>query len=393
METPIINFEDTQIAFISKSDKDLKRALWLFRMLKSPFLVKTGTSIIQFAIKVGFPVNWIIKPTLYSHFVGGTTLEECQPVVETLNKYGVKAILDYSVEGVQDEMSIQETLQETLNSIRNSVGKPGIPFAVFKPSAFALASLFEQSEAGKAPTGELENEYYRFKSRINALCNEAHKLNVRLMIDAEDSWYQHLVDDTVDEMMVRYNKEKAIVFNTLQMYRHDRLDFLKRSVEKAKREGYFYGVKFVRGAYMEKERERAREKGYLSPIHIDKAATDRAFDDALDFSLDNIEKSVIFCGSHNENSNRHFAAAMMQRGLTVNDDRCWFSQLYGMSDNLSFNLAAAGFNVAKYVPYGPVKSVVPYLSRRAEENTSVAGQTSRELNLIKKELKRRAKQK
>jgi proline dehydrogenase len=360
-------------------------------MIKNPALVKIGTGMIQFAMKIGIPVNWIIKPTLYRHFVGGTTLEECQPVVENLNKYGVKAILDYSVEGVQDEASIQETLQETLNSIKNAVGNPGIPFAVFKPSAFALAALFEQSEAGKAPTGELENEYYRFKSRINALCNEAHKLNVRLMIDAEDSWYQHLVDDTVDEMMLRYNKEKAIVFNTLQMYRHDRLDFLKKSIEKARREGYFYGVKFVRGAYMEKERERAHDKGYTSPIHVNKAATDTAFDQALAVSLDNIDRLVIFCGSHNENSNQYFASSMIEQGLAMNDDRCWFSQLYGMSDNLSFNLAAAGFNVAKYVPYGPVKSVVPYLSRRAEENTSVAGQTSRELNLIKKELKRRRK--
>ncbi|MDY0343670.1 MAG: proline dehydrogenase family protein [Lentimicrobium sp.] len=391
MEAPIINFEDTRVAFISKSNQGLKRALWLFRMIKNPALVKIGTGMIQFAMKIGIPVNWIIKPTLYRHFVGGTTLEECQPVVENLNKYGVKAILDYSVEGVQDEASIQETLQETLNSIKNAVGNPGIPFAVFKPSAFALAALFEQSEAGKAPTGELENEYYRFKSRINALCNEAHKLNVRLMIDAEDSWYQHLVDDTVDEMMLRYNKEKAIVFNTLQMYRHDRLDFLKKSIEKARREGYFYGVKFVRGAYMEKERERARDKGYTSPIHVNKAATDTAFDQALAVSLDNIDRLVIFCGSHNENSNQYFASSMIEQGLAMNDDRCWFSQLYGMSDNLSFNLAAAGFNVAKYVPYGPVKSVVPYLSRRAEENTSVAGQTSRELNLIKKELKRRRK--
>lgn len=393
MEAPIINFEDTRIAFISKSDQDLRRALWLFKMIKNPFLVKLGTGLIQFAIKARIPVNWIIKPTLYRHFVGGTTLEECQPVVESLNKYGVKAILDYSVEGVQDEASIQETLQETLNSIRNAAGNPGIPFAVFKPSAFALAHLFEQAEEGKAPTGELENEYYRFKSRINILCNEAHKLDVRLMIDAEDSWYQHLVDDTVDEMMLRYNKEKTIIFNTLQMYRHDRLDFLKKSIEKARSKEYFYGVKFVRGAYMEKERERAREKGYQSPIQENKAATDAAFDQALAISLDNIDKLVIFCGSHNENSNRYFASSMIEKGLAVNDDRCWFSQLYGMSDNLSFNLAAAGFNVAKYVPYGPVKSVVPYLSRRAEENTSVAGQTSRELNLIKKELKRRSKQK
>lgn len=390
METPVINFEDTRTAFISKSNQDLKRALWLFRMMKNPLLVKVGTRFLQFALKVGIPVDWIIKPTLYSHFVGGTTLAECQPVVDDLNKYGVKAILDYSVEGVNNEASIQETLHETLASIRNAVGKPGIPFAVFKPSAFAVAALFEQSEAGKAPTGELENEFYRFKSRINALCNEAHKLNVRLMIDAEDSWYQHLVDETVDEMMVRYNTEKVIVFNTLQMYRHDRLDFLKKSIEKARREGYFYGVKFVRGAYMEKERERAREKGYPSPIHADKAGTDQAFNDALAVSLENIDMTVIFCGSHNEDSNRLFAKDLVERGLAVNDERCWFSQLYGMSDNLSFNLAAAGYNVAKYVPYGPVKSVVPYLSRRAEENTSVAGQTSRELNLIKKEIKRRA---
>ena len=235
----------------------------------------------------------------------------------------------------------------------------------------------------------MENEYYRFRSRVNVLCNEAFKLDVPLMIDAEDSWYQHLVDDTTEEMMRRYNREKAIVFNTLQMYRHDRIQFLKDSIVNAREGNYFLGVKLVRGAYMEKERERAKAKGYPSPICPDKGATDAAFDEALRISLDNSDIVSVFCGSHNETSNLLMAQEILKRELPLNDNRFWFAQLYGMSDHISFNLANSGFNVAKYVPYGPVKNVMPYLFRRAEENTSIAGQTGRELKLLKTEIRRR----
>ncbi|GAP43090.1 L-proline dehydrogenase [Lentimicrobium saccharophilum] len=384
-----LNFNNTETAFKSKTNRDLKRALWLFRSLASPRLVRIATWMTNTALRLKVPVNWLIKPTIYRHFVGGETLEECAGTVARHKEFNVCSILDYSVEGSHDEKSMQETLLETLKSIRNAAGETGIPFAVFKPTAFAVPELFNNAEPGRPLEGQMENEYYRFRSRVNVLCNEAFKLDVPLMIDAEDSWYQHLVDDTTEEMMRRYNREKAIVFNTLQMYRHDRIQFLKDSIANAREGNYFLGVKLVRGAYMEKERERAKAKGYPSPIHPDKAATDAAFDEAIRISLDNSDIVSVFCGSHNETSNLLMAQEILKRELPVNDNRFWFAQLYGMSDHISFNLANSGFNVAKYVPYGPVKNVMPYLFRRAEENTSIAGQTSRELRLLKTEIGRR----
>ena len=386
-----INLKNTEIAFKSKSNTDLRRALILFHTMSKPRMVKAGKFLTEIALKIKFPVSWIIKPTIYKHFVGGVSLNECAPVVEKLSSFNVYSILDYSVEGGNDENAINATLNETLESIRNAANNPNIPYAVFKPTAFANHSLFENANPGQPLQVEMEKEYEQFRSRINVLCNEAFKLKVPLMVDAEDSWYQHLVDDTVEEMMKLYNQEKAIVFNTLQMYRADRIEFLKKSIAQARAGGYYYGVKFVRGAYMEKERERALEKGYPSPIQPNKAATDIAFDEAIQISLKNADITTIFCGSHNETSNQLFAESILAGNYEINDPRFWFSQLYGMSDHISFNLAHAGYNVAKYVPYGPVKSVMPYLFRRAEENTSVAGQTSRELGLIKSEIKRRKK--
>lgn len=386
-----LNLHNTEIAFKPKSNTDLRRALLLFYTMSNPWMVKVGKNLTEFALKIKFPVSWIIKPTIYKHFVGGVNIKECAPVVEKLAEFNVCSILDYSVEGGNNEEAINATLNETLASIRNATNNPNIPYAVFKPTAFADHSLFENASPGIPLQGEMEKEYFRFQSRINVLCNEAFKCNVPLMVDAEDSWYQYLVDDTVEEMMKRYNREKAIVYNTLQMYRADRLEYLKKSLAEARAGEYYYGVKFVRGAYMEKERERALEKGYPSPIHPDKAGTDAAFDEAIQISLKNADITTIFCGSHNENSNQRFAESILAANLERNDPRFWFSQLYGMSDHISFNLAHAGFNVAKYVPYGPVKSVMPYLFRRAEENTSVAGQTSRELGLIRSEIKRRKK--
>ena len=386
-----LNLYNTEIAFKAKSNTDLRRALLLFYTMSKPSMVKISKVLTEFALKIKFPVSWAIKPTIYKHFVGGVTLSECSPVVEKLASFNVRSILDYSVEGGSNEEAINATLNETMQSIQNAASNPNIPYAVFKPTAFADHSLFENANPKIPLQGEMEKEYHRFRSRINVLCNEAFKNDVPLMVDAEDSWYQHLVDDTVEEMMKRYNREKAIVYNTLQMYRADRIEYLKKSIAEARAGEYYYGVKFVRGAYMEKERERALEKGYPSPIHPNKAATDAAFDEAIQISLENADITTIFCGSHNENSNQLFAESILAANYKRNDPRFWFSQLYGMSDHISFNLAHAGFNVAKYVPYGPVKSVMPYLFRRAEENTSVAGQTSRELSLIKSEIKRRKK--
>ncbi|KAF0199150.1 MAG: proline dehydrogenase [Bacteroidetes bacterium] len=384
-------FDDTRIAFISKSDAELRRARLLFNVMAGPLLVNIGKSLIGFALKAGIPVDWIVKPTIYRHFVGGTSLLECAPLVSKLSRYNVKAILDFSVEGNHDPAGIESTLNETLNSIANASSDENIPFAVFKPTAFASADLLENAIPGKPPVEKLMPEYEKFKIRVEKLCSEASRLGVPLMIDAEDSWYQHLVDETVEEMMLKFNKEKVIVFNTLQMYRHDRLNYLKECISRARAGNYKVGIKFVRGAYMEKERNRALSMNYPSPIHAGKQATDEAFNEALLFSLDNLDLVEIFCGSHNEESNLLLARETDKRGLSRNDNRIWFAQLYGMSDHISFNLGSAGYNVAKYVPYGPVKSVMPYLFRRAEENTSIAGQTSRELRLIKSEFDRRSK--
>jgi len=391
MNTFLTAFNDTEIAFISKTDKELKRARFLFRMMAITWLVNLGKKLLGFALKVGFPVNWAVKPTIYHHFVGGSSLGECAPAVLKQSQYSVKSILDYSVEGNNDPAGIQRTLDETLRSIVNASQDENIPFAVFKPTAFASHVLLENASPGKPLNEMLSIEYENFKSRIEILCSEAYRLKVPLMIDAEDSWYQHLVDETVENMMQKYNTREAIVFNTLQMYRHDRLQYLKDSIARARKGNYRMGIKFVRGAYMEKERERAAVMGYASPIQPDKKATDLAFNEAMLISLDNLDIMDLFCGSHNEESNLLLAREMDSRGIARDDKRIWFAQLYGMSDHISYNLASQGFNVAKYVPYGPVKSVMPYLLRRAEENTSIAGQTSRELRLLQAECKRRSK--
>lgn len=384
-----INFKNTEIAFKIKSHKDLRRAFLLFKIISYPLLVKISKTFTTLALKLKIPIAWIVRPTIYKHFVGGETIEDCLQTVSKLDEFGVKSILDFSVEGSSDEDGINAALQETLKSIRNAASNKAIPFAVFKPTAFANSRLFENADPIKPLEGEMEKEFYRFRSRLNVLFDEAFKLDVPLMVDAEDSWYQYLVDDTIEEMMTRYNREKAIVYNTLQMYRNDRIEYLKNCIARARSGNYYLGLKFVRGAYMEKERQRAFEMGYPSPIHADKASTDVAFDEAIQISLDNADIVSIFCGSHNENSNLRFAEGIQKRNFDRKDMRFWFSQLYGMSDHISFNLAHSGYNVTKYIPYGPIKSVMPYLFRRAEENTSVSGQTSRELNLIRSEIERR----
>lgn len=381
-------FDNTEIAFRYKSNTDLKRGRFLFKMISNPLMVNIGKQLTYFALKLHLPVDWAIKPTLYKHFVGGVSLQECEKTVQLLKKYNVKSILDYSVEGGKDRTVMERTLAETLRSIENAANNPDIPFAVFKPTAFAsidvLTKAALQDESIKA-------DYDYFRYCVETLCGKAAELGVPIMIDAEDSWYQMLVDDLIEELMQKYNKVKAIVFNTLQMYRTDRLDFLKKSIDKARKDNYIFGVKFVRGAYMEKERKRAAEMGYPSPIQPDKKATDDAYNAALEYSVENIDTVKIFNGSHNEYSNQLLTELMEKHSITKDDPRIWFSQLYGMSDHISFNLAHLGYNVTKYIPYGPVRNILPYLIRRAEENTSIAGQTGRELSLILSELKRRRK--
>ena len=387
---PELNFENTETAFKIRSNGELRRASLMFMLISRPGLVKMGNSIIGFMAGIGLPVNWIVKPTVYKQFVGGETISECNPVIQKLAGGNVKTILDYSVEGKEEDDEIEKALEETLRAIDFAGKNPNIPFAVFKPTAFIRSSALETLGMHKGPLpSEVDEEAVKFRNRVERMCSQAFGYDLPILIDAEDSCYQDFIDKVVHEMQIKFNKEKAIVFNTCQMYRWDRLEVLKKDTERARKEKIFLGVKFVRGAYMERERERSLRLGYRDPIHPDKAATDKDYDLALEFSVQNLDIISIFNGTHNEKSSLWLTELMRQHNIPKNDNRCWFSQLYGMSDHISFNLAREGYNVAKYLPYGPVKQVLPYLTRRAEENTSVKGQTGRELNLIIREIKRR----
>lgn len=385
----MLSFENTEIAFRYKTNSDLSRARMLFSTIANPWLVKVGKSLTYFALKLHLPIAWAIKPTLYKHFVGGETLDECENTVKLMSNFKVKSILDYSVEGGKDRAAMQRTLDETLRSVIHACQHPDIPFSVFKPTAFASQDVLTLASEHAVLDQETAESIQFFKDSVEKLCKTAFEHDIPIMIDAEDSWYQPFVDQVVTEMMEKYNKQKAIVYNTLQMYRTDRLDFLKTALQKAKDGNYFLGMKFVRGAYMEKERFRAAQKGYPSPIQPDKAATDKNYDAGIAFSVNNLDIISVFNGSHNETSNRLLTEQMEKLGIARNENKIWFSQLYGMSDHISFNLADEGYNVTKYIPYGPVRNILPYLIRRAEENTSIAGQTGRELSLLEKERNRR----
>ncbi len=382
-------FQNTEIAFKWRSDKDLRRAYFLMKSISKPWLVNTGKHLANLAIAIHLPINWIVKPTIYSHFVGGETIEECIPLVRTLEKFNVKAVLDYSVEGSEDEKKIKQALDETLKTIYNAAKDPNVPFAVFKPSAFGIPRVLTKASEGADLNDWEKKEVEKFRERVFTLCKTAYENDVPIMIDAEDYAYQKIVDDVIYEMMLQFNKEKPVVYNTLQMYRRDRLDYLKYLYDQAQKDKIKIGIKFVRGAYMEKERERAKKLGYPDPIHPTKQDTDRAYNAALEFSVDHIDTIAVFNATHNEYSSYLMTELMDKKGLAKDDPRCYFAQLYGMSDHITFNLAKLGYNAAKYIPYGPVRHVLPYLIRRTEENTSVAGQTPRELRLIEQEFKRR----
>ncbi len=386
----MISFENTEVAFKSKSNRDLKRAYYLFRLISNNFLVVMGKRLSQVALKLRLPVGWAVKPTIYKHFVGGETIDDCQPAVRLLEKFGVKAILDYSIEGTETPEEIDDAMEETLKTIHNAANDPNVPFAVFKPTAFTLEHVLEKVSAGQTLTETEKIEADNFRNRVERLCQTAFDNGVPILIDAEDVAFQNFIDEVVDANMEKYNKEKAIVFNTYQMYRRDRLKVLEEAYNRSVEKGYFLGAKFVRGAYMEKERARAEEQGYPDPIHPDKESTDNAYNAALKFCIERIDRITVFNGTHNEFSSRYMTELMALHNIPKDDKRCWFSQLFGMSDHISFNLANEGYNVAKYVPFGPVRSVLPYLIRRTEENTSIAGQTGRELSLIMKEMKRRS---
>ena len=386
---PDLIFNNTEIAFSLKSDSELERAYFLFKMISIQPLVRIGTAATNFAIKAHLPIEGLIRATVFDHFCGGVNEEDCLPVIEKMYNKGVSSVLDYSVEGKESEVEFDAAKDMIIKIISFAKNNNAMPIAVFKPTGFGRFYLYEKIGKGEQLTTEEQIEWNRVEQRFNDVCKKAKTCNVAVLIDAEESWMQDAADGLVTKMMRTYNTEKAIVFNTLQMYRHDRLAFLEAEHEKAKSGKYFLGYKLVRGAYMEKENERAESKGYATPICENKFATDENFDKAVHFMMDNLENMALFAGTHNEDSSYLLMRLMSEKGIANNDSRVWFGQLYGMSDHISFNLAYKNYNVAKYIPFGPVKDVMPYLIRRAEENTSVAGQTGRELALLTKEKKRR----
>lgn len=382
-------FDNTEVAFKLKSDSELKRAYFLFRMISKESLVKIGTAVTKFALKLNLPVEGIIRSTVFDHFCGGVNEQDCMPTVEKLYDAGVASVLDYSVEGKEEEKVFDATAVKVKDLIEFSKDKDSTPFSVFKPTGFGKFEIFRKVTENEKLNEIEQKQWKRIKKRFDETAQKAYDCDVQLLIDSEHSWMQDAADKLCEELMMKYNKEKPIVFNTLQLYRHDRFEYLKKEYKKAKEKGYKLGFKIVRGAYLEVENERAIEKNYPTPICKSKKATDDNFDEVMTYILKNLDDISVFIGTHNEQSTYLAMDLMEKLNIDKKDDRVWFSQLYGMSDHISFNLAELGYNVAKYLPFGPVKDVMPYLIRRAEENTSVAGQTSRELSLLKRERERR----
>jgi proline dehydrogenase len=401
-----ISFDNTEIAFAHDSDQELKRAHWLFTVMGKPWLVKLGTRLAPWSLRVGLPVKGVIRKTIFDHFVGGETLEETIPVAQHMAKYNVQAILDYGVEGKEGEANYDHARDEFIRVINFAATQPNVPFMSVKVTGIARFGLLEKldslmhasgaeslikkyNNALRQLTQEESAEWQRVHDRIKQICETAKQANVGFLVDAEETWIQDPVDALTMLMMDEYNKEKLVIYNTLQLYRHDRLKFLIESYEAAKERSFLLAVKLVRGAYMEKERKRAEEKDYPSPIQPDKKSTDKDYNEAVKFCIEHLDQVGVIVASHNEYSNLLATELLQQKGLSLNHPHVHFSQLYGMSDNITYNLAKAGCSVSKYLPFGPIKDVIPYLMRRAQENTSVGGQTSRELSLIEKELKRR----
>jgi len=382
-------FENTEIAFKLKSDAQLERAYFLFKMISKEPLVKIGTAVTKFALNVSLPVEGLIRSTVFDHFCGGVNEDDCLPVVDNLMEAGVFSVLDYSVEGKAEESQFDYTKNKVIELTQFAEHKAAMPFSVFKPTGLGRFYIWQKLSEKQFLTSEENDEWIRIKERYDEICSVASSCDIQLLIDGEETWMQDAADQLCTEMMQKYNKNKPIVFNTLQCYRWDRLDYLKRAHADAKEKGYKLGFKVVRGAYMEKEMERAEEMGYNNPICHSKQASDDQFNDVVDYILNNLDDISLFLGSHNELSAYLAMEKMAQLGIAKDDPRVWFGQLYGMSDHISYNMANEGYNVAKYIPFGPVKDVMPYLIRRAEENTSVAGQTNRELDLIKREKDRR----
>ena len=390
-----ISFDNTENAFAYKSDKELKGAKFLFSTMGFSWFVQIGTRLTPFIMKTGLPVHGLIRKTIFKQFVGGETLEETAEVGATLGKYGVQVILDYGVEGKEGEENYEKATDQFIRVVNYAATQTNIPFISIKITGLARFALLQTlDEAPRLRSGihdheEEVAEWDRVRERMYSICEVAAEKNIGVLIDAEESWIQDPVDRLSMEMMEIFNKEKVIVYNTIQLYRHDRLHFLEISHQIAKQQGFMLGMKLVRGAYMEKERERAYDRGYKSPIQPDKASTDKDYDASVAYCIEHINEISVIIASHNEESNLYAARLMEEKGVAHNHHHIHFSQLYGMSDNITFNLAKEGFNVSKYLPFGPIRDVIPYLMRRAQENSSVSGQTGRELSLIRKELARR----
>lgn len=401
-----VSFDNTENAFAYKTDRQLKEAKFLFSSMGYPLLVKLGTSITPWAIRAGLPVKGLIRSTIFEQFVGGETLEETARVAKKLGKYNVSVILDYGVEGGDDdEDAFDHSMEEFIRVIDYAATQANIPFMSIKVTGFARFGLLEKldssvsdhqgslmkryAKAVESLTHNEKAEWQRVQQRMEKICRTAAEKKIGVLVDAEETWVQDPVDVITILMMEKFNTSFPVVYNTIQLYRHDRLSFLKDSLEAAELRNFMLGAKLVRGAYMEKERSRAKTMGYNSPIQTDKAATDNDYNKAVEFCITNIHKIAVIVATHNEYSNMLAVDLLLQNGLSLHHPHIHFSQLYGMSDNITFNLAKAGCSVSKYLPFGPIKDVVPYLMRRAQENSSVAGQTGRELGLIKKEMQRR----
>lgn len=384
-----LSFENTEVAFRHTSNADLNRAWWLFKIININFLVKIGPPITNFALNIHLPVKSIIRATIFKQFCGGETIAECDDTIKNLAQGGVGTILDYSVEGEDEEAVFDETCQEIIRTINRANGDKSIPLTVFKITGVGRFALLEKLDAKQDLNPAEQQEWKKVEQRVTMICKKAHDLGIPVMIDAEESWIQNTIDDLALAMMGVFNTKRPIVYNTYQMYRHDKLASLQEDHDIATAEEFILGAKLVRGAYMEKERKRAAEMGYESPIQPSKQATDDDYNKALEYCVANISNLAIVAGTHNEDSCQLLADLLDVHQVDHNHPHIYFSQLLGMSDNLSFNLAHSRYNVAKYVPYGPVKAVLPYLFRRAQENTAIAGQMSRELGLITKEKQRR----
>lgn len=384
-----VSLDNTEIAFSYKSDEELRKTYLIFSAINSPLLTKVGTKLVKIALKLKLPIHGILRKTIFQQFCGGETIHQCEPTIQRLASHHVKTILDYSAEGEKTEKGFEKVTREVLAAIAKAKISEHLPFCVFKLTGIASTRLLEKVQAQHKLSSAEQEAFERVRQRVDALCKAAYEAQIGIFIDGEESWIQEVIDDLAEEMMARYNRERVTVFNTYQMYRKDMLSNLKLAFQRAVTHQYFLGAKLVRGAYMEKERERAEEEGYPDPIQPNKQATDDDYNKALLYCINNKQRIALVSGSHNEYSNQYLVLLMQKHSMSPSDSRVYFSQLYGMSDNLSFNLAHAGFNVTKYLPYGPIDAVMPYLFRRAEENTSVAGQSSREYRLVKSELKRR----